>query len=124
YRSYGVHWCVNLVCGPIGRGAAVLLRALEPLWGVEQMRARRGPVADRLLAAGPGRLTQALDTTGALDDAPALGPGGVLDMGPAPDGVAVIAGPRIGISKAIEQPWRFGLAGSPHLSRPFPGAAR
>ena len=65
YRSYGIHWCANIVCGAPGHGAAVLLRALEPTHGLDEMRARRGPVADRLLCSGPGRLTQALGLTGA-----------------------------------------------------------
>lgn len=119
YRSYGIHWCLNVVTGPDGHGAAVLIRALEPRHGVDVMAARRGLADPRRLAAGPGRLTQALAVTRAHD-------GLALDAAPfrltppeAPVG-AILAGPRIGITRAAERPWRFGLAGSPHLSRPFP----
>ena len=118
YRSYGIHWCLNVVCQPAGQGAAVLLRALAPVDGLEAMRARRGPVPDRLLCSGPGRLTQALGIDGGLNGAALDGrPLGVLAR-EAP--VEVLVGPRIGITRAADQPWRFGLAGSPHLSRPFP----
>lgn len=123
YRSYGLHWCVNLVCEPEGSGAAVLLRALAPEHGLEAMRARRGGVADRLLCAGPGRLTEALGITGALDGAPAVGPGAPVRLHAAPSPAEVVRAPRIGISRAVERPWRFCLAGSPHLSRPLPRAA-
>jgi DNA-3-methyladenine glycosylase len=120
YRSYGVHWCLNLVCEPEGRGAAVLLRALAPLSGLESMRARRGGVGDRLLCSGPGRLTQALGVDGRHDGTPLDGrPLAVLAR---TGSVEVVSGPRIGITRALDQPWRFGLAGSPHLSRPFPVA--
>ncbi len=117
YRSYGMHWCLNLVGGP-DRGAAVLLRALRPLHGLDAMRTRRGAVADRLLCAGPGRLCQALGVTVALD-------GLLLDRLPfhllaRTAACAVVAGPRIGISRAKDTPWRFGLRGSRYLSRPFP----
>jgi DNA-3-methyladenine glycosylase len=118
YRSYGVHWCLNLVCEPPGRGAAVLLRALAPSDGLEAMRARRGGVPDRLLCSGPGRLTQALGVDGGLNGVPLDGRRlGVLAREGA---VEVLVGRRIGITRAAEQPWRFGLAGSRHLSRPFP----
>jgi DNA-3-methyladenine glycosylase len=129
YLSHGVHWCMNLVCEPEGRGAAVLVRALAPIMGIERMRERRGGVPDRLLCAGPGRLAQALGVDAALNGTPVaedLGgarPGrlGLLARtAPAP----VIACPRIGISRAAELPWRFVLAGSPHLSRPVPRPAR
>ncbi len=105
YRSYGVHWCANVVTGRPGEGAAVLLRALEPTHGVDAMRVRRGVADDRLLCAGPGRLTQALAITGAHD-------GARLDRPPftlAPPGapVDVAATPRVGISKAVDRPWRF-----------------
>jgi DNA-3-methyladenine glycosylase len=119
YRSYGLHWCLNLVCEPEGRGAAVLIRALEPLEGLAAMRARRGLDDPRLLCAGPGRVGQALDVDRARHD------GRPLDRPPfrlaAPrrpvPPEAVLAGPRIGIGKARELPWRFALAGSRHLSR-------
>ena len=119
YRSHGLHWCLNFVCRENGHGAGVLLRALEPVVGLEQMRERRGMQDERLLCAGPGRLAQALAVSRAhnnlpLDAAPfqllAPDPGVVID---------VLAGPRIGISKAVELPWRFGLAGSRFLSKPF-----
>ncbi|CAO4165647.1 DNA-3-methyladenine glycosylase [Methylorubrum aminovorans] len=117
YRSYGLHWCLNLVCET---GSAVLLRALEPTAGLEAMRARRGLDAPRLLCAGPGRLAQALGIDRSHDGLP-------LDRAPfawvAPDGpVPVAATTRIGISRGIEAPWRFLVPGSPYLSRPLPRA--
>ncbi|MXS20790.1 DNA-3-methyladenine glycosylase [Pseudomonas oryzihabitans] len=117
YRSYGIHWCFNLVCREAGHGAGVLIRALEPLWGLEVMRERRGGLADRLLCAGPGRLCQALGIDGSHDGLSLAEPPFLLE--PATAAVAVIAGPRIGISRAREVPWRFGLAGSRYLSRGF-----
>lgn len=117
YRSYGIHWCFNLVCCETGHGAGVLIRALEPLWGLEVMRERRGGLADRLLCAGPGRLCQALGIDGSHDGLSLAEPPFLLE--PATAAVAVIAGPRIGISRAREVPWRFGLAGSRYLSRGF-----
>ena len=122
YRSYGLHWCLNFVCREAGHGAGVLIRALEPLDGLDAMRARRGADDPRLLCAGPGRVGQALGITRALDGAPLDAP--PFALRPAPPGVAVCLGPRIGLSKAVEQPWRFGLSGSRYLSRPFPGLAR
>lgn len=116
YRSYGLHWCLNIVCGP-NPGAAVLFRALEPTVGLDRMIARRGLTDIRRLAAGPGRLCQALGIGAAQNALPMTDPPFRLE--PAPARVAVIEGPRIGITKAVEQPWRFGLAGSPFLSRPF-----
>lgn len=115
YRSHGLHWCLNLVCGEVP-GAAVLIRAIEPRHGLPAMRGRRGPVADRLLCAGPGRLCQALGVTRALD-------GALLDMPPflllpRTDEAVVAAGPRIGITRGAATPWRFCLAGSRFLSRP------
>lgn len=118
YRSYGIHWCLNLVCGPPGRGAAVLLRALRPTDGIELMRSRRGVSDERLLCAGPGRLTQALGVTIEQDGRPLDAP--PFRLSASPVRAALLAGPRIGISKAAAVPWRFGLAGSRHLSRPFP----
>ncbi len=117
YRSYGIHWCLNFVCRESGHGAGVLLRAIEPLDGIEIMRRRRGLQAVPLLCAGPGRLAQALGITRAHDGLPLDAPPFVLT---APDTeVERIAGPRVGISKAVDVPWRFGLTGSKLLSRPF-----
>ena len=117
YRSYGIHWCLNFTCRPSGHGAGVLIRALEPRTGLDEMRLRRGVDDPRLLCAGPGRLGQALGISMAHYGLP-------LDRPPffvaAPDAaVEVVAGPRIGISKAVEAPWRFGLKDSRFLSRPF-----
>jgi DNA-3-methyladenine glycosylase len=117
YLSYGIHWCLNIVCCDVGRGAGVLIRALEPTAGIERMIERRQNSDRRLLCSGPGRLGQALAIGRELD-------GRCIDAPPfklsATKSVPKIAsGARIGISKAIEQPWRFGLADSPYLSRPF-----
>ena len=117
YRSYGIHWCMNLVCEEAGRGAAVLVRALAPRWGLEAMRERRGGLPDRLLCAGPGRLCQALGVDGALNGAPVDGVRVALH-GPT-EPVELERGPRIGITRAVDLPWRFGLRGSPFLSRRF-----
>ena len=117
YRSYGVHWCFNIVTGPAGHGAAVLLRAIEPTVGLETMAERRRTTAPRLLCSGPGRLTEALGITLSLDGKPlAAPPFQLIDRETTPD---LVVGPRIGITKAADRPWRFGLAGSPFLSRPF-----
>jgi DNA-3-methyladenine glycosylase len=117
YRSYGIHWCLNFVCREQGHGAGVLIRALEPLQGIDIMRARRGVQDLRLLCSGPGRVGQALGITKELD-------GCRLDRSPfqvlaAAEPARLIAGPRIGISKAMEVHWRFGLSGSRFLSRRF-----
>ena len=120
YRSYGLHWCLNAVCEPRGRGAAVLIRALAPTAGLQLMRARRAGVGDRLLCAGPGRLTRALAIDGDLNGVSLCE--GRVALHPRAAPVDVVAGPRIGVSRAADLPWRFGLAGSPHLSRPFPCA--
>ena len=121
YRSYGLHWCLNLVCGPEGHGAAVLIRALEPTLGLDAMARRRLAADPRRLCAGPGRLCQALGVTGAQNGLPLDAPPFRLTARPAPADLAI--GPRIGISKGLDRPWRFGLRGSPYLSRPFPGSA-
>lgn len=116
YRSYGIHWCLNFVCREDGHGAGVLIRALEPTHGIARMQARRGLQDERLLCAGPGRLGQALGIGPELGGRPLDAPPFELLPG-APQ--TVVCGPRIGISKAAEVPWRFGLAGSRYLSRPF-----
>ena len=117
YRSYGIHWCLNFVCREAGHGAGVLIRALEPLQGIGAMRERRGLEAERLLCSGPGKLCQALGVSRLHNGmALALPP---FELVAAPRSVAVVEGPRIGISKAMEVPWRFGLAGSRFVSRPF-----
>jgi DNA-3-methyladenine glycosylase len=118
YRSYGIHWCLNFVCREDGHGAGVLIRAIEPLTGLDVMRQRRGVEPVRLLCSGPGRLAQALDITHRNN-------GMSLSEEPfrieAPlESAEIVAGPRIGLTKAIEIPWRFGLAESKFLSKPFP----
>ena len=121
YRSYGIHALLNAVCEPDGVGAAVLIRAIEPLEGIEAMRARRGPVPDRELCNGPGKLTQALGIGLELNATSLLGDG-PISFEPRPDpGVDVVrSAPRIGITKAVDLDWRFTVAGSRHVSRPFP----
>lgn len=114
YRSYGIHWCLNLVCQP---GSAVLLRALEPTLGLERMRVRRKVEASRLLCSGPGRLCQALGVDISLNGMPLVAQPFVFSLPAAIP--AVVAGTRIGISKETELPWRFGQLGSPFLSRKF-----
>jgi DNA-3-methyladenine glycosylase len=117
YRSYGVHWCLNLVCGEEGVPEAVLVRALEPTHGLERMRKRRGVDGERLLCAGPGRLCQSLAVTKAHDGLALDEPPFELRARLRP--MEVVAGPRIGISRAAALPWRYGLAGSRFLSRPI-----
>ncbi len=122
YRSYGIHWCLNLVCAREGLAEAALVRALEPTEGLERMRERRGVEDDRLLCSGPGRLCEALGVAGGHD-------GLALDAPPfallaADEPVAVARGPRVGITRAAELPWRYGLAGSPFLSRRLASAGR
>ncbi len=117
YRSYGIHWCLNFVCREAGHGAGVLIRALEPTHGLEVMRQRRGLADDRLLCSGPGRLGQALGITKAFDGLPI--DRAPFDLRPSPIASQVLVGVRIGISKAQEAPWRFGLPGSRFVSRRF-----
>jgi DNA-3-methyladenine glycosylase len=117
YRSYGVHWCLNFVCEGVGVANAVLIRALEPVDGIDTMRARRGVANDRLLCAGPGRLCQALGITREHDGLP-------LDRSPfelreRAGPVQVHSGARVGITRATELPWRYAEAGSRFLSRPL-----
>jgi DNA-3-methyladenine glycosylase len=117
YRSYGIHWCLNFVCGDEGEASAVLIRALEPTHGLDLMRKRRGLDDVRLLCAGPGRLCQALAVTRAHDGLPL--DRSPFELRPRAADVTVVTGPRIGITKAVEQPWRYGLAGSRFVSRRF-----
>lgn len=117
YRSYGIHWCLNIVCGAQPSGSAVLVRALEPTTGIDLMRQRRQMPGMRQLCSGPGRVCQALGVTGALDGLPLDAPPFLVKDRPTP--VAIVTGPRIGITKAIQAPWRFGLLGSMFVSRPF-----
>jgi DNA-3-methyladenine glycosylase len=117
YRSYGIHWCVNFVCEHEGSAAAVLIRALQPTHGIAAMRRRRGLHDERSLCSGPGKLCEALGITIALSELP-------LDRPPIalharigkPE---VVRGVRIGITKAVELPWRYGLKGSKFLPKPF-----
>jgi len=118
YLSYGVHWCANLVAGPPGIGAAVLLRAVEPLEGLGVMRRRRGGVPDRLLGAGPGRLCQALGIGRGLDGLPMLRSPARLLAGPSAPDAEVEVTPRIGITKAADWPLRFVIRESVWASRP------
>lgn len=120
YRSYGIHWCANVVCGEEGTGAAVLLRALEPVAGLDAMRARRRMTDARLLCAGPGRLAQALAITGADDGAAVDEP--PFELRPPARPASVVNGPRVGITRATEHPWRYVLTGSAFVSRPRPRA--
>ena len=116
YRSYGIHWCLNLVCEGEGVASAVLVRALEPIFGIDEMRTRRGLEGERLLCSGPGRLCQALGISGAhdglaLDEPP-------FRLLPRRQDPSVTAVPRVGITRAAEVPWRYVIAGSRFLSRP------
>ena len=117
YRSYGIHWCLNVVCGDEDVASAVLIRALAPIRGIEEMQARRGVAEPRLLASGPGRLCQALGITKEHDGLPLDRP--PFELVPRRENPEIVVGPRIGITKAVELPWRYGLAGSPFLSRRF-----
>ena len=117
YRSYGIHWCLNFVCREAGHGAGVLIRAIEPLHGLERMRERRGVDDPRLLCSGPGKLCQALAVTREHDGLRLDGP--PFELVVPTRRAKTVSGPRIGISKAIDVPWRFGLAGSAFVSRPF-----
>jgi DNA-3-methyladenine glycosylase len=117
YRSYGIHWCLNLVCREPGHGAGVLIRAMEPTTGIPAMQRRRGREDRRLLCSGPGRLGQALLVTDDLNGKRlAAAP---FKLSNSIDDLKVVRGPRIGVSKAMDLPWRFGLKGSVFLSAPF-----
>jgi DNA-3-methyladenine glycosylase len=117
YRSYGIHWCLNFVCREEGHGAGVLIRALEPVVGLALMHERRATSDEWLLCSGPGKLCQALGVTRELNGAPLAAP--PFELRAAPGGIKVVSGPRIGISKAVDVQWRFGLAGSRYVSKPF-----
>ncbi|WP_316233960.1 DNA-3-methyladenine glycosylase [Bradyrhizobium sp. SZCCHNR1098] len=117
YRSYGIHWCMNFVCEVEGSASAVLIRAIEPTFGIDEMRQRRGLEDVRTLCSGPGKLTEAMGITIAhnglaLDALP-------IELFARPGDVEVVTGVRIGITKAVDLPWRFGLKGSRFLSKPF-----
>lgn len=117
YLSHGIHWCLNVVCRESGHGAGVLIRALEPTHGIQLMMKRRGTADLRLLCSGPGRVGQALAVDGSLN-------GQRIDVLPfaltaSTVAAATVRGPRIGISKATERAWRFGLMGSAFVSRRF-----
>lgn len=118
YRSYGIHWCLNFVCEPAGAAGAVLIRAIEPTAGLAAMRRRRGLSDERLLCSGPGRLCEALGISGRHNGLSLTSPPFEIFAG---DGrvTEVVAGPRIGITKAVDLPWRYGEKGSRFLSKPF-----
>lgn len=118
YRSYGIHWCVNFVCEPVGSAAAVLIRALQPTHGIPAMQRRRGLHDERMLCSGPGKLTEALAITQRhnglwLDEPP-------IAIHARESSPEIVTGLRIGITKAVELPWRYGLKGSRFLSKAFP----
>jgi DNA-3-methyladenine glycosylase len=117
YRSYGIHWCLNFVCEPESSASAVLIRAIEPLEGLAAMQRRRGLADTRLLCSGPGRLAEAMGVTIAhnglaLDKLP-------FELYAREDEPDITVGIRIGITKAADLPWRYGLRGSKFLSKPF-----
>ncbi len=114
YLSYGLHWCLNFVCLP---GSAVLIRAIEPKWGIETMQARRGVREERLLCSGPGRVGQALAINREQDGLPLYEKPFLLSL--PVKRPPIFSGLRVGITKAVDHPWRFGLANSPFVSRKF-----
>ncbi|WP_213776333.1 DNA-3-methyladenine glycosylase [Caballeronia sp. dw_276] len=122
YRSYGIHWCLNFVCREAGHGAGVLIRAIEPLTGLDAMRQRRGVEPMKLLCSGPGRVAQALGITHKNNGMSLLNTPFYIEM--PEQGCPLVTGPRIGITKAMDVPWRFGLAGSKFFSKPFPKDAK
>src|ERR1035437_4344495 len=117
YRSYGIHWCVNFVCAAPGRAEAALIRAVVPERGIEAMRRRRGVEAERALCSGPGKLCQALAITHEHDGLPLDAP--PFELLARHETPPIVTGPRIGITRATELTWRYGLEGSPFLSRRF-----
>jgi DNA-3-methyladenine glycosylase len=121
YRSYGIHWCVNFVCEKPGEASAVLIRALEPTHGLAAMRRRRGVEDERALCSGPGKLCEALGITIQSSELPLDQPPFALHARVGK--TDVVAGIRIGITKAVDLPWRYGLKGSKFVSKPFPAQA-
>jgi len=125
YRSYGIHALLNVVCEPEDVGAAVLIRALEPVEGLDLMRARRRMSREQDLCSGPGKLTQALDVELRHNETELLGDGPIRLEPPRPGSrQELLAGPRVGITKAAELPWRFCAAGSRNVSKPWPPELR
>ncbi len=117
YRSYGIHWCLNFVCEKEGSASAVLIRALEPTEGLAKMRRRRRTQDDRNLCSGPGKLAEALAITRVHNGLPlTMPPFALFERSGKPE---IVTGPRIGITKAVEQPWRYGLKNSKFVSKPF-----
>lgn len=131
YLVYGLHHCLNVVCAPVGQASAVLIRAVEPLVGIERMRLRRGPAAgaDARIGAGPARLCQALDVDRSLDAVDLVRDERLwlAESGAGTEPVTPLRGPRIGVEYAgpewAARPWRFGIPDHPSLSRPFPRGA-
>lgn len=119
YRSYGIHWCLNFVCREPGHGAGVLIRAIEPTHGLDRMRQRRGMEDERLLCSGPGKVGQALAIDRRLDGMSLAESPFLLVERDAARVVVLASGPRIGITKAVDVPWRFGEKASRFLSKPF-----
>jgi DNA-3-methyladenine glycosylase len=117
YRSYGIHWCVNVVCEQAGSASAVLIRALAPTHGLAAMRRRRGVHDERSLCSGPGKLCEALAISNVQNGLPVDIPPIVFHAAPA--GIEIVSGVRIGLTKAVELPWRYGLKDSPFVSKPF-----
>jgi DNA-3-methyladenine glycosylase len=117
YRSYGIHWCLNFVCEPEGTASAVLIRALQPTVGIATMRRRREVANERLLCSGPGRLCEALAIGGDANGLALKPP--LFELRRRSYRPEIAVGPRIGISVAVEHPWRYGLKGSAFLSKPF-----
>lgn len=119
YRSYGLHWCLNFVCEKEGSASAVLIRALQPIQGLPVMRRRRGLTDERQLCSGPGKLCEALGVTKRHDGLPLDRP--PFELRAREHDCEVARGKRIGITKAIDLPWRYGMKGSRFLSKPISG---
>jgi DNA-3-methyladenine glycosylase len=117
YRSYGIHWCMNFVCEEAGSASAILIRALEPVEGIAAMQRRRGRKETRDLCSGPGKVCEALGVAIRHNGLPLDRP--PFELRARTSQPPIVTGPRIGITKAVDNPWRYGLAGSPFLSKPF-----